>query len=271
MRLILFVLFHLCSFQVTWAYGENPRKLRKAFVLASFRRQKSKHHHQLGLFFGSPKKGENNDIDIDDDNTVVGRVIRLAARSYHPVHSKPSSREYTTRKIQQSSVQIYKEGVSNDYNHYRTVALKNTPNRAVSILTTDCLKYIKAYQYPVCDGDLGENILAQGLHYRFFQVGARYSFGGNNSSQHGGNADVVVLEITEPMIACANLCKLPYINDEQKTPKERITTCKHFLDLLDKESGLRGWYAKVIQEGRIECGAKVQREPNNNKNKNNMV
>jgi MOSC domain-containing protein YiiM len=261
---------------VTWANGGNPRILRGAFVHASFCRQKSKqqhhqHHHlQLGLFFGSQsKKGEKNDNDINDDdndNAVVGRVIRLAARSYHPVHSKPSSREYTTRKIQQSSVQICKEGVSNDYNHYRTVALKNTPNRAVSILTTDCLEYIKAYQYPVCDGDLGENILVHGLHYRFFQVGARYSFRGSSgtscSQKHDDNANVVVLEITEPMTACGNLCKLPYINDEQKSPKERIATCQHFLDLLDKESGLRGWYAKVIQEGRIECGAMVQREAN---------
>jgi hypothetical protein len=108
----------------------------------------------------------------------------------------------------------------------------------------------------------------QGLDYRYFQIGARYSFRGGSNNQHDNISDtadddsaaVVVLEITEPIIPCANLCKLPYINNEQKTPKERIQACQHFLDLLDKESGLRGWYAKVIQEGRIECGAMVHKE-----------
>jgi MOSC domain-containing protein YiiM len=273
MRRILFgVLIHLYSWRVAWS-NKNPRKSsssRTAFVLASSLfgpRQKCKHHQcqQLGvLFFGSPSnQGENTDSDtssIDIDNAVTGRVIRLAARSYHPLHSKPSSREYTTRKIQQSSLQIYKEGVSNDYNHYRTMALQNTRNRAVSILTTDCLEYIRAHQYSVGDGDLGENILVHGLHYRFFQVDERYSFGQScNNSQNRDDVVAVVLEITEPMIPCANLCKLPCINNEQKTPKERIEACQQFLDLLDKESGLRGWYAKVIQEGRIEPGAMVQR------------
>jgi len=48
--------------------------------------------------------------------------------------------------------------VKNDYNHYRTTAFSSTPNRALSILTTDVLKSFKSAGWDeVMEGDLGEN------------------------------------------------------------------------------------------------------------------
>jgi hypothetical protein len=71
-------------------------------------------------------------------------------------------------------------------------------------------------------------------------------------------SSAVLLEITEPIIPCANLCKLSFINDELKTPQDRIQTCQHFLEALGQDQGLRGWYAKVLQEGEIRVGDTMQ-------------
>jgi MOSC domain-containing protein YiiM len=249
-------------------------------------------------------------LSFKQNQQKVGNVVRLAVRKYHPQHSKPSSREYTTRKDECSTLSIQKEGCHGDYNHYRTVALQSTPNRAVSLLTCDVLESLRA-TYPnaaILDGDLGENILVNGVTFQFFQVGKRYCIESLNNDYSDENtsdgtdsvvigeindfatsqdsdatgttiahqnetADLsllsslsvpaaplnrVILEITEPVQPCANLCKLPYINDEALTPKERIEKCQAFLRQLDQWEGYRGWYAKVIQPGTIQKWATVR-------------
>jgi MOSC domain-containing protein YiiM len=203
----------------------------------------------------SARTTNNNNSDPDKD-LAVGRVIRVAARGYHVNDSKPSSRGYTTRKVARDSIQVSKEGVASDYNHYRTLALGGTPDRALSILTTDCIELLQGHKFPVQDGDLGENVLVAGIDFRFFVPGNVYRF----TPSTEGNEDkevCVIVEITESMDPCANLCKLPYINDPDKTPKERIATCQQMLNILDQQPGLRGWYAKVLQGGDIGTNCEV--------------
>jgi MOSC domain-containing protein YiiM len=201
---------------------------------------------------------KNSDLDIDVA-VSVGRVIRVAAREYHAEDSKPSSRKYTTRKVARDSIQVSKEGVATDYNHYRTLALKGTPDRALSILTTDCMELLQSHKFPVRDGDLGENVLVEGIDYRFFVPGNVYLFTTSTEDGNEVKEGCVIVEITEPMPPCGNLCKLPYINDPEKTPKERVATCQEMLNVLDQESGLRGWYAKVLQGGIIGTDYRVCR------------
>jgi MOSC domain-containing protein YiiM len=115
----------------------------------------------------------------------------------------------------------------------------------------------------VQDGDLGENVLVDDVDFSFFQIGQRYSFvetdkDGRNDDNEGS---VVVVEITEPMEPCANLCKLPYINDENKSPKERIAACQAMLSVLNQQPGLRGWYAKVLQTGTIKKHCRITKFP----------
>jgi MOSC domain-containing protein YiiM len=248
-------------------------------------------------------------ISFNHHQQKTGNVVRLAVRKYHPQHSKPSSREYTTRKDECSTLSIQKEGCYGDYNHYRTMASQSTPNRAVSLLTCDVLESLRA-TYPnaaILDGDLGENILVDGVTFQFFQVGQRYCIESMNDYSDENTSDAtdfgvvgkisnvimsqdssanrttierqvepeelslssslsvpaapmnrVVLEITEPVQPCANLCKLPFINDEALTPKERIEKCQTFLRQLDQWDGYRGWYAKVIQPGTIQKGAALR-------------
>lgn len=149
------------------------------------------------------------------------------------------------------------QGVTGDYNHYRTVALKSTGGRAISLLTRDVSAYIQTLdggyfaKRGYRDGDLGENVLVEGVDFDFFRVGRRYRF----SSRQEGMPEDVIIEVTEPMEPCANLCKLPYINDPAiKEPKEKLGRCQYFITALGQKQGLRGWYAKVVQGGVIRVG-----------------
>ena len=62
------------------------------------------------------------------------------------------------------------------------------------------------------------------------------------------------MEITEAMEPCANLCKLPYINDPSLEPKHRVGRCQYLISALGQKEGLRGWYAKIIEGGVIRIG-----------------
>ena len=131
----------------------------------------------------------------------IGKVTRTAYRKNQGDKSKPGRPGYTTRKDSQPFIDIEPSGVSGDYNHYRTIALGSTPDRAVCILTTDVLAYVR--DEPIFsrlqDGDLGENILVDQLSYTFFEIGKRYRF-----SKKEGGVDGAIIEITEPAVPCAS-------------------------------------------------------------------
>lgn len=197
--------------------------------------------------------------DDSDPKSKYGKVIRTAVKGYDKEASTPASKLYTTKKESRSDIILKSEGVDGDYNHYRTTALSSTPDRAVSILTTDIVKMLKGAGWPkVSEGDLGENIYVDGIEYTFFDIGKRYKF----SSSVSGNEkkvqqDDVIVEITERIEPCGNLCRLNYINDESLSPQERFENCKKFLLWLDEKDGLRGWYAKIIEGGRVKIGDSV--------------
>jgi len=211
----------------------------------------------LGLDFDLEKLNFNARLtQFEDDKkpkSKAGTVIRTAVKGYSPTDSVPSSRSYTTRKESQIEIVVGPEGVKGDYNHYRTTALSSTPDRAVSILTTDVLKMLKSNGWPlVNEGDLGENIYVDNIDYTFFEVGKRYIFKARNGSTGGAavtEEEGVVVEITERIEPCGNLCKLGFINDESIPPAERFEGCKKFLLWLDAKEGLRGWYGKIIGDG----------------------
>lgn len=194
-----------------------------------------------------------------------GRVVRTAARAFRKAGgSVPSSQRYTTRKDSTPLIKVEETGVSGDYNHYRTKALKSTPDRAVSILTGDVGSLIRTidggyYSSRYRDGDLGENVLVEGVDHRYFEIGRSYRFTSRTGEEKvtAGPGDVIV-EITEPMEPCANLCKLPYINDPAvSSPKEKIARCRFFIEALGRTDGLRGWYARVKHGGTIGVGDSV--------------
>ncbi|KAL3918741.1 MAG: hypothetical protein SGILL_004092 [Bacillariaceae sp.] len=125
------------------------------------------------------------------------------------------------------------------------------------------------YQEQIQEGDLGENILVDGVNFQFFKVGSHYCIDSSSSARDVSvdgakeqtelltSSSKVVLEITERVQPCANLCKLPYINDDALAPKERIQRCQDFVLHLDRWEGYRGWYAKVISGGVVRKGATI--------------
>ena len=220
----------------------------------------------LGLDFALEKlrfKPQFQEYDDDDESSKSkhGTVIRTAVKGYDKVASIPSSSAYTTKKNARGEIMVGPEGVSGDYNHYRTSPQSSTPDRAVSILTTDILKMLHTAGWDaVSEGDLGENIYVDGIDYTFFEVGKRYKFQTKegDSKTVGGKEDGVIVEITERIEPCGNLCKLPYINNESIPPKDRFEACKKFLLWLDEKEGLRGWYGKIIGDGgRVKLGDQI--------------
>eukprot|EP00984_Skeletonema_dohrnii_P004133 scaffold1436_cov75-Skeletonema_dohrnii-CCMP3373.AAC.4 len=226
----------------------------------------------------SPKQPTMPADTKSKNNNSQGQVIRTAARPHQSSGgSIPSSREYTTRKSSLPMIDVSEKGVTGDYNHYRTVALKSTVDRAISILTHDVSSYIQTLDggsfaksgNGYTDGDLGENVLVKGVDFSFFKVGGRYRFS-PKSSNNSGNASTssssiiesadedVIIEITEPMEPCANLCKLPFINDPSlSSARERVAKCQQFIAALGVKDGLRGWYAKVLSGGVIRVDDSV--------------
>lgn len=89
-------------------------------------------------------------------------------------------------------------------------------------------------------------------------VDAKVPFFAKDSSSVSSMAEEVIVEITEPMEPCSNLCKLPYINDPSlPSSRERVARCQQFIEALGRRKGLRGWYAKVVQGGAIRVGDSV--------------
>ncbi|MCH8906745.1 MAG: MOSC domain-containing protein, partial [Candidatus Heimdallarchaeota archaeon] len=93
-------------------------------------------------------------------------------------------------KMSVLEAKVTKQGVGDDYNHYRFVAKKNTPNRAVLIFTTDILEQLNNEGWPVNAGDLGENITIEGLAYAKIAVGTKISVG------------EITIEVTEKADPC---------------------------------------------------------------------
>ena len=191
-----------------------------------------------------------------DPATIIesktGEVIRLGVRSFQKDGSKPSSKKYTPRKDQQGSIQVSFDGASQDYNNFRTLAMNSTNDWAISLVTQnvyDNLKYF--HEYPEIEyGDLGENILVDEILHGDFQVGTRCRIGKE-----------VILEITEHMVPCGNLCRLGFIANERLelglgflNPLERKEKCQCFIETLELTDGYRGWYARVLREGAVEMG-----------------
>ena len=88
--------------------------------------------------------------------------------------------------------------------------------------------------------------------YRFSSSGSNGEDGDTTTTMTGED---VVVEITEPIVPCGNLCRLPYVvGDPRSDPKQRMARCQYFLEMLGRREGLRGWYAKVVRGGIVRVG-----------------
>ncbi|MBI2668988.1 MOSC domain-containing protein [Candidatus Woesearchaeota archaeon] len=122
------------------------------------------------------------------------------------------------------------QGFQGDYNVHRTERKNSDPYKALLLMPLETIVELNSEGWPVNPGDLGENITTSGLLYDSFSVGQRYRI------------DEAEIEISEPCTPCVNVSLLPYVGEEKVTK---------FMSILAKPTNRRGWYAKVLREGRI--------------------
>lgn len=132
---------------------------------------------------------------------------------------------------------VNRMGLEGDYNIYRSESKGNSPDHAVLLMSEDILAQLRSEGWGVQNGDLGENITLSGIEYSSMKLGDKFSLG------------EIEIQITEACRPCINLSVLPYVENK----------VKEFMGTL---KGRRGWYAKVLKEGRIEIDDHITRLDN---------
>ena len=141
----------------------------------------------------------------------------------------PREGEGGRRKMPVPSAFVCRAGVVGDYNVYRQEEKGGDPDSAVLIIPVETIRGLNSEGWPVSPGDLGENFTTSGVPYSSFAVGKTFSFGG------------AVLQVSRACDPCDNLYVLPYV----------ATKGPEFLRAM---LGRRGWYARVLKEGKVERG-----------------
>ncbi len=150
------------------------------------------------------------------------------------VNAKPkTSGERGLPKAPLDSAYIAASGVDGDFNVYRHEELHDDPDSALLILPMETIRELNSEGWPVKPGDLGENFTTDGIPYNSFAPGKAFAVGG------------VRFQISRACDPCDNLFLLPYVG-RTKGPQFLKTTL-----------GRRGWYARVLREGRVAPGDRI--------------
>jgi MOSC domain-containing protein YiiM len=111
------------------------------------------------------------------------------------------------------------------------------PNQALLLITSEGIEELIAQGYPLFPGALGENLTIAGLDRRQMRVGQRYRAGG------------IFLELTKLRAPCTSLDVYgPAIN------KAIYDAEVNAGDPLTPRWGLSGFYARVLQAGKLRPG-----------------
>jgi MOSC domain-containing protein YiiM len=158
---------------------------------------------------------------------VSGRVFEL--------HRKAEvAGEHGLPKPSVSEAFVSRAGLVGDFNRFRHEEKKDDPAMAVLIVPRETLAGLAREGWPVRPGDLGENLTTEGIAYDAFVPGRRF------------RAGEVVLEVSKACTPCDNLFLLPYVGPERGAEFLKV--------MLDR----RGWYARVLREGRVRAGDRVE-------------
>jgi MOSC domain-containing protein YiiM len=120
-------------------------------------------------------------------------------------------------------------GVQGDFNVYRHEKRKDDPDSALLIMPIEKIRELNSEGWPIKPGDLGENLTTSGVPYDSFEIGKTFTAG------------EVTFQISRACDPCDNLFLLPYVG-RSKGP-----------EFLKTMLGRRGWYARVLKEGRVRA------------------
>ena len=136
-------------------------------------------------------------------------------------------------KLPVEQAHVSQEGVEGDYNRSRHERDRDNPNRALLIMPAETIQDLNNEGWPVRPGDMGENITTEGLLNTEFYVGGQLRIG------------EVLAELAENTAPCQILGQLPYVGPQR---------VDEFIETL---IGRRGWYARVVEGGKISVGDRV--------------
>ena len=150
------------------------------------------------------------------------------------VNVKPQIKgEHGLPKRPVASALVTRAGVEGDFNVYRHEEQDDEPDQALMIMPIETIRELNDEGWPVKPGDLGENLTTRGVPYAAYAVGKILSAG------------EVRFQISKPCEPCTNLYSLPFVG-KSKGPS--------FLKVM---LGRRGWYARVVQEGKVRAGDRM--------------
>ena len=155
----------------------------------------------------------------------------LAAGRVFELHRKPEvPGEHGLPKPSVPEAFVTRSGLAGDFNRYRHEEKKDDPAMALLLMPRETIAELEREGWPVRSGDLGENITTEGIAYDAFVPGRRF---------RAGEAE---LEVTKACTPCDNLYLLPYVGPTRGPEFLKV--------MLDR----RGWYARVVREGRVRAG-----------------
>ena len=158
---------------------------------------------------------------------VTGRVFEL--------HRKAEvAGEHGLPKPSVAEAFVSRAGLVGDFNRFRHEEKKDDPAMAVLLVPRETLAQLSREGWPVRPGDLGENLTTEGIAYDAFAPGRRFRAGD------------VLLEVSKACTPCDNLFLLPYVGPARGAEFLKV--------MLDR----RGWYARVLREGRVRAGDSIE-------------
>ena len=153
------------------------------------------------------------------------------------INVKPQTKgEHGLPKARVGSALVTRAGIEGDYNVYRHEERQDDADQALLIVPIETISELNSEGWPVKPGDLGENFTTRGIPYQSFCVGKVFAAGG------------LRFQISKACDPCDNLYLLSYVG-ASKGPG--------FLKVM---LGRRGWYARVLREGRVKTGDSLTEE-----------
>jgi MOSC domain-containing protein YiiM len=151
------------------------------------------------------------------------------------INVKPQTEgEHGLPKKAVDSAFVTRAGVASDFNVFRHEKRKDDPDQALLLMPIETIRELNSEGWPIEPGDLGENFTTSGIPYHAFGAGKIFAVG------------EVLLQISKACEPCANLFLLPYVG-RSKGPD--------FLKVMIRR---RGWYARVLSEGRVRAGDTIE-------------
>ena len=152
------------------------------------------------------------------------------------IFAGPANPPASMPKAAHDAIEVGLDGLSGDRNLYRYRKTAGDFDMAVLLLTREELDTLEAKGWSFNPGDIGENLLLEGVALadiaqleRIIEVGER-----------------LVLQISRICDPCKTMVECPGVS------KANIR------DLMRDSLGLRGWYARVITPGTVKRGDEVR-------------